>query len=640
MKNQPICCPNCYTDLDWVEHSTRQTCPTCGCPYEIRDGIIDFAPDDQFYWGEIPRDDMVRVNDRAEQAGWFQSVLENVIDKSTRDLSGYLFDPRRIAGLFHYYDPDRNESCLDLGSGWGTLSFGLRHFYRQVYSMDGVYERLRFQAIRLEQENVSNVRIIKGSMLKLPVQDNSMDVVIVNGLLEWIGLSDDVTHPRTLQIQFLHEVKRVLKPGGRIFIGIENRFGADQFLGTIDHSGVRYTSLLPRSVANLVVRHAKRLKRASVISRAHTEYRTWTYSSWGYRRLLNEVGFKHPEIFWTWPSYNYPHASGSLDSTSMKAYLKIAEKGFPDGVKRTLVRSVQFVPSWLLKPVVQTFSPYFLILASKEKLCKGLQERILEPDHPRSFFRITPKASSDLKSSFVFTSGNGIEKVVDIACERNHNGMGISISDQNGAQGRPIEIYSSNHVRTVAQWLVDFQQQSQKGYWSYAEIESEMASLIEVVKRQGGCPDLCALLNEFEKIYLDRASSTSYPIVAEHGNLSSDHILITPAGNVQALDWEYASPAGNPLMDVGAFYLSLLPNAVMQDHHRPEFREEDPVAEFTRNYRESMDLPIDLSLTYYVLRGLKRDVGHSPVCPDNYLIYRSWIRLLEPSLDYALKRRV
>ena len=640
MNIQPICCPNCYTDLDWVEQSTRLDCPTCDCSYTIRDGMIDFTPDDQFYWGEIPREDMIWVNDRAEQAGWFQSILENVIDKTPRDLSGYLFDPRRIAGLFHYYDPDRNESCLDLGSGWGTLSFGLRHFYRQVYSMDGVYERLRFQAIRMEQEKVENVRIIKGSMLKLPFRDNSMDVVIVNGLLEWIGLSDDVTHPRTLQIRFLQDVKRVLKPGGRIFIGIENRFGADQFLGTIDHSGVKYTSLLPRSVANLVVRHAKRLKRASVISKAHTEYRTWTYSSWGYRRLLNEVGFIHPEIFWTWPSYNYPHASGSLDSASMKAYLKTAEKGFPDGVKRSLIRAVQFVPPWLLKTFVQTFSPYFLILASKEKHCNGLQERILKHDPTRCFFRITPRASSDLKSSIIFTSRNGIEKVVDIACERNHNEVGFSISGQNEVQGRPIEIFSSDHVRTVAQWLLDFQQQSQKGYWSFAEIESEMNSLVEVVKKHTGHPELLELLDEFERMYLDRASITSYPIVAEHGNLSSDHVLITPAGEVKALNWEYASPAGNPLMDVGAFYLSLFSNPSVVDHQRPGFKDKDSAAEFSHNYRESMDLPIDLSLTYYVLRGLKRDVGHSPVCPENYLVYRSWTKLLVPSLDYALKRRV
>jgi len=455
--------------------------------------------------------------------------------------------------------------------------------------------------------------------------------------LEWIGLSDDWTDPRTLQIRFLQEVFRVLKPGGKIFIGIENRFGAQLLLGSRDHSGIRFTSLLPRTLADMLVKYSKRGEKASVFSGAETRYRTLTYSYWGYRQLIHQVGFTHPQIYWARPSYNYPYASGSLDSTGMKSYLKTAEREIDGGFKRSLIKSLQMLPPWLLNPIVETFSPDFLILASKDKPRTGLQERILEKGSSGSFFRVTPKPGTDLKSSFIFASRNGIEKIVDISSKEMDDRTSFSVAEKNGFQGRPVDLGSAGQVRAVAHWLVDFQKRSETGRWNSAEIESEITALVKAVKKHTDHPQLLNSLDHFASKYLDHTAHNPIPIVAEHGDLTPDNIFITAEGKVEVIQWDYASSAGNPLMDAGAFYLSLFPISSLGNHLRLSQFTKGLIAKFSSAYRQSYDLPLELSPAYYVLRAFMRDVGFSPVNPKNYMVYKYWIRLLRTSLEYGVK---
>ena len=55
--------------------------------------------------------------------------------------------------------------------------------------------------------------------------------------------------PRVLQERFLGQLAACLKPGGALYVGIENRFGRMFWRGTPDHQGLRYTSLMPKPAA-------------------------------------------------------------------------------------------------------------------------------------------------------------------------------------------------------------------------------------------------------------------------------------------------------------------------------------------------------------------------------------------------------
>ena len=81
--------------------------------------------------------------------------------------------------------------------------------------------------------------------MALPLAENSFDLVIVNGVLEWVGEWDLTVDPRTVQVNFLKKILRLLKDDGILLIGIENRIGWGLFLGGEDHSGMAYTSLVP-----------------------------------------------------------------------------------------------------------------------------------------------------------------------------------------------------------------------------------------------------------------------------------------------------------------------------------------------------------------------------------------------------------
>ena len=129
----------------------------------------------------------------------------------------------------------------------------------------------------------------------LPFCDGSFDLVILNGVLEWVGAYSDSKSPSQCQKDLLREISRVLRPGGSLYIGIENRFGYKFLLGKPDdHSQVMYTSLLPRFLAD-----------RRMIKIKGKPYRTYTYSYWGLKRLLGKCGFHNVKIALSLPDYRY-----------------------------------------------------------------------------------------------------------------------------------------------------------------------------------------------------------------------------------------------------------------------------------------------------------------------------------------------
>src|ERR1019366_6661450 len=89
----------------------------------------------------------------------------------------------------------------------------------------------------------------------LPLADKSFDLVVCNGVLEWVGEWDLQGDPRSAQLRFLRSICRLLKDDGGLVIGIEIRIGYDNFLGRLDRSGLPYTGLVPRRLASFLLRH-------------------------------------------------------------------------------------------------------------------------------------------------------------------------------------------------------------------------------------------------------------------------------------------------------------------------------------------------------------------------------------------------
>jgi 2-polyprenyl-3-methyl-5-hydroxy-6-metoxy-1,4-benzoquinol methylase len=106
---------------------------------------------------------------------------------------------------------EAGETVLDLGSGGGIdvlLSARRVGPTGKAYGLDMTDEMLELANENKRQAGLENVEFLKGEIERIPLPDNSVDVIISNCV---INLSAD-------KDQVLREALRVLKPGGRFAV--------------------------------------------------------------------------------------------------------------------------------------------------------------------------------------------------------------------------------------------------------------------------------------------------------------------------------------------------------------------------------------------------------------------------------------
>ncbi len=121
------------------------------------------------------------------------------------ELRGELFGSGTgLAPLLGLVDPDAVVG--DLGTGTGVLAARLAPFAGRVVAVDRSGEMLSTARVRME--NVENVDLRQGDLEALPVSDGELDIAILALVLHYV-----VDPPAVLA-----EVRRALKPGGRIIL--------------------------------------------------------------------------------------------------------------------------------------------------------------------------------------------------------------------------------------------------------------------------------------------------------------------------------------------------------------------------------------------------------------------------------------
>lgn len=310
-----LACPLCRQELRTSGNGIR--CRSCGAQWPVLNAVPRFAETD-FYWGEVPAETMAEVNRLAGETGWLEAC-RRLIEPTHPWVYRYIVDESRAHWQFLL--PLSSESdVLDIGAGWGTLSFALAPAVRSVTSLELVEPRVEFLRLRREQTGLRNVHVVQGQAANLPCAEAAFDTVIVNGVLEWLGLSDTDRDPHKAQLRFLERVCRCLRPGGTLYLAIENRFGFQYLRGAPDHSGLRFTSLLPRWLASLACSMSGKRRNGHPAGSLRA-YRTYTYSYWGYKRLLRSAGFDHTQFWALLPSYQCPEFAATLDDASALRYV-------------------------------------------------------------------------------------------------------------------------------------------------------------------------------------------------------------------------------------------------------------------------------------------------------------------------------
>jgi SAM-dependent methyltransferase len=499
-------------------------------------------------------------------------------------LKSYIEEKRRGDWICHCFgsrNNNNNRRCLDIGSGLGNLSEMLSHYYEEVYSLEAVRERIEFQKWRFKNSNVNNVTIVRGNAIELPFPDNYFDLVVCNGVLEWVGIMNTDRPPREVQLSFLQEVKRILSDKGCLYIGIENRLGLGYMLGEPDHSGLRYTSLVPRSVANFLV---KRYGRSGGMYRDTSNkenkkewrgYRTYTYSIKGYNSLLREAGFKF-KSYWTFPSYNKPLLSARLnDSVGLKGAVKYI--GPLIRFKR-IFSIIEKFDSRILSLIANAITPSFLFYCYKNEIQESIDDIITDAAQLTSYFThgdahnirylLYDRDGTPSKVAQVRRYSNEIPQVIPY-----YNKEAPSAKQpqervwfEDWIPGRRINAASIEEAMLTVEWLFDYQNKTRTTIMTQEDVSLEIA---EIRRGLSNLPmfntvDIEKWLNEYQIL------SQKLKIVksARHGDFWHGNIIFDPkTKQLHIIDWEYYEENSNPLYDFVFFVVMAmrLPNNSVKD---------------------------------------------------------------------------
>jgi SAM-dependent methyltransferase len=103
---------------------------------------------------------------------------------------------------------------FEIGCGAGRITCGLARRFKKVYGLDVSGEMVKAAMEMVEGEGYTNVNLFKGDGFTLkPQRANSIDVVYSVIVLQHIPSVD-------IQLGYLEEVGRVLKPGGLFAISL------------------------------------------------------------------------------------------------------------------------------------------------------------------------------------------------------------------------------------------------------------------------------------------------------------------------------------------------------------------------------------------------------------------------------------
>jgi SAM-dependent methyltransferase len=303
-------CPWCAGGLRCSDEECR--CPSCGRHWPVIEGVPHFVSEAP-YWGEIPESKLQDILKATTTEPW-REVFRASNDPDIARAFTFTANLNRTS--WQYFLPSgKGRSALCVGEGMGATADALSPNYATVVAVEPVLARVQFMRRRFSQDRVDNVRIVRASFPNVPFARQSFDLVVFNGVIEWLPSGHPSENPSAVQLAGLRKAFELLRRGGHVYIGIENRWCYEYFLGARDpHVNVRWVTIVPRRVANWLMRRAKA-----------DRYENYLYGSGGYRRLLQRAGFSEPQVFIAIDSYNRPEFIVPIDGASSRYFFRRME---------------------------------------------------------------------------------------------------------------------------------------------------------------------------------------------------------------------------------------------------------------------------------------------------------------------------
>ena len=183
--------------------------------------------------------------------------------------------------VLEWYDFDPEASLLEIGAGCGAVTGLFCRRVRRVVCNDLSKRRSTINAVR--NGGRGNLEIFVGNFEDLKLEER-FDYVTLIGVLEYSGYYISQGEPYGTM---LARVKRFLKPGGKLILAIENKFGLKYWAGAgEDHTGGFFDGIEGYAGVKGVR----------------------TFSKPEITKLLCGAGFEKNEFYYPMPDYKLPTA--------------------------------------------------------------------------------------------------------------------------------------------------------------------------------------------------------------------------------------------------------------------------------------------------------------------------------------------
>lgn len=139
-----------------------------------------------------------------ETSGYFEEGGRHLLEPGSR------FQRYRIREVLKLCGDANGNRAVDLGCGWGTISFALAEDAEAVVGVDFAEASLRLCRSRHDPERYPNLSFIQADVSRTGLPGGEWDIVVAADVIEHL-------YP-TETLDMYREAHRLLRPGGRLAI--------------------------------------------------------------------------------------------------------------------------------------------------------------------------------------------------------------------------------------------------------------------------------------------------------------------------------------------------------------------------------------------------------------------------------------
>jgi 2-polyprenyl-3-methyl-5-hydroxy-6-metoxy-1,4-benzoquinol methylase len=270
---------------------------------QIDNITYSFLNDNNIKLFDITNEDFLKFKEKLKTQNWMEIAFDMYYETYPW-LYKIITDSNR-SDFLHLLNIKKNDLALDLGAGWGQISIPLSRIC-DVVSLEGNLEKIELMKEIAHQENRNNIQYVAADISDDIFENKQFDVVILNGVLERVGVFSKGMSPLDIQQNVIQTAYNLLKPGGVLYIGIENKYGLKYLLGEKDdNTGLEnFVYLNDNSIESFY---------KSIIGKP---LRSFTHSKKTYEKMLKISGFENIDFFASLPDYKLPKLMINLEDDS------------------------------------------------------------------------------------------------------------------------------------------------------------------------------------------------------------------------------------------------------------------------------------------------------------------------------------